>query len=79
MTMGDLLTDLELCQVAGVGPESRGKYRRIANVLANADIYYWWKADGSIGTTWHHVHAAGTARPFKGKERSSEPNLSKVK
>ena len=49
MTMGDLLTDLELCQVAGVGPESRGNIGELQNVLANADIYYWWKADGSIG------------------------------
>ena len=54
--LNDILSEQELCEVAGVKPESRKKPERIARVLMKAGIFYWFKEDGTVGTTWHHIH-----------------------
>lgn len=54
--LNDMLSERELCQVAGIEPGARRRPERIAKVLMKAGIFYWFREDGSVGTTWHHIH-----------------------
>lgn len=55
---GDLLTDDELREVTRVPKGSQNGTVKQIKVLQNAGIFFWIRNDGSIGTTWHHVHNA---------------------
>jgi hypothetical protein len=57
--MNDLLDQQDLVEITKVRPKARNRLRRMADVLERAGIYYWVADDGTINTTWSHVHKAG--------------------
>lgn len=69
----DILTDSELSEVTGVRKGSPDIVRKRLSVLKSAGIHCWVRYDGSVCTTWHHVHNAGQTPP------KSLPNLSAIK
>lgn len=73
--MNDALSDDDFIAIAGERPsKSAVAKRKVMDVLDSAGILYWIKADGSIGTTWHHVHNCKPA-----PSRPELPNLSAIK
>lgn len=69
----DDLTEDDIRRVTGVPKGSQNGLTKQMKVLNDAGIYYWLKNDGTIGTTWHHVH---NARPRTAHNDDSLPNFS---
>lgn len=58
-----MLTDLELRDFAGIKTKNRANFRMtpevnmlIATTLAKAGIYFWFKHDNRVGTTWRNIY-----------------------
>lgn len=77
MNKSDLLSKDEVFDVAGVKVGARNGLNRVMNTLKNAGIYFWIKADGNIGTTWHHVHMANASQIEKNTEQQT-PNFNAI-
>jgi hypothetical protein len=75
----DELPFSRVCKLTGVDPyKDNGsidtlKINKMRKALREADIYYWVKVDGTLGTTWHHIHRAGL--PAKNDPLSIEPTF----
>lgn len=78
ITKSDQLSEIEVCEIAGVSATAQQKMSKVMTVLNNAGIYYWLRHDGSIGTTWHHVHCAGATLQLP-KPSGSGMKMSNVK
>lgn len=68
--MNDLLTDADLAAITGIPDRAHQRVERMTGILRQAGIYFWLRGDGSIATTWTHVHRAGEAQPGQNKPRA---------
>lgn len=74
---GDLLSDDELREVTRVPKGSQNGTVKQIKVLHDAGIYFWIRNDGSIGTTWYHVH---NAKPVSAQNNNTfKPDFSVVR
>lgn len=55
----DLLTEEQLARITGVPKGSPSGLTKRIEVLRKAGIHHWLRYDGTLATTWHHVHNAG--------------------
>lgn len=74
----DLLSDKELSDLTGVGLNERRREAKIVSVLEQAGIFHWWKSNGGIGTTWHHVHNA-RSRTAVERDNVVAPNFGAIR
>lgn len=56
--LNDLVNEDELVLLTGVGKRSQNRLFKQIDVLKKAGIHYWLRYDGSLATTWFHVHNA---------------------
>ena len=77
MNANDLLTDKELSDITGVKPGARSRTEKVMTTLRQAGIYCWLRYDGTVATTWTHVHNAGLVRP-EGGTTAKKPNFAAV-
>ena len=77
MLTNDLLTDDELTALTGVKPGAHGRSEKIIQILRAAGIYHWLRYDGTVATTWTHVHKAGEGTP-SGEGSRKKPNFNAV-
>jgi Domain of unknown function (DUF4224) len=54
----EIVSQDQLCELTGVGKKATGRAVKIATVLTKAGIVHWYRHDGTIATTWHHVKNA---------------------
>jgi hypothetical protein len=69
----DLLTDDDLVRVTRIPKRARDRLEKTKKVLKDAGIYFWVCGDGSIATTWHHIHNPN--RPDTKKPDELDPNM----
>lgn len=72
----DTLTADEIREITKVHKGAQNGLIRQMNVLNRAGIHYWLGDDGSIVTTWTHVH---NAKPHTQLSGNSAPNFATVK
>ena len=54
----DLLSPEQIRRLTGVPKRAQNGIVRQINVLQSAGIHHWLRDDGTLATTWHHVHNA---------------------
>lgn len=72
----DFLSEDEVRQVTKVKKGAQNGLTKQMDVLNKAGIYYWLGDDGSICTTWYHVH---NARSRVAQNDVVTPNFGKTK
>ena len=77
--MNDLLEEEDLTAVTGVDPKARLRNKKIIDVLEKANIYYWLKHDGSVATTWTHIHRSGVAANDKLNPSPETPKFEAIR
>lgn len=73
----DLLTEDQLARITGVPKGSPSGLTKRIEVLRKAGIHHWLRHDGTLATTWHHVHNAGQSTAFQ--PTKPLPNFSAIK
>lgn len=73
--MNDTLSEKDWESVTGIKSKSQDKWRRRAQFLDDAGIYYWEVYGGGLCTTWTHVHKAGEQVKISSQATTELPNF----